>query len=75
MNIDLGILTETKFTTNHYTKAAEGYTVVGTTAKANQGGVALIYKQEQDGGWKALKPSARMPLGPPWYQGRNAGTS
>ena len=49
MNIDLGILTETKFNTDRYTKAAEGYKVVGTKAEDGKGGVALIYRDSK--GW------------------------
>lgn len=33
MNIDFGILTETKFDHDHYTKHAYGYNVIATEAK------------------------------------------
>ena len=49
MNIDMGILTETKFSNDKYTKAAEGYTVVGTITDGNKGGVALFYRDGADG--------------------------
>ena len=43
MNIDLGILTEMKLSTDKYTKApAAGYTVVCMKANARKGGVAHI---------------------------------
>jgi hypothetical protein len=45
-NIDLCFLTETKITTDKYTKQRDEYTVVATTAKSTaQGGVALVYRQ------------------------------
>ena len=45
MNVDVGILTETKFTNTCFTKLAEGYRVVGTTTTGNIGGIALIYRE------------------------------
>jgi hypothetical protein len=49
MDVDIGLLTETKFATDKYTKYAEGYTVVGTQTNGRQGGVALIYRDGMDG--------------------------
>jgi len=49
MNVDIGILTETKFSNDKYTKYAEGYTVIGTKTNGRQGGVALIYRDRMDG--------------------------
>ena len=49
MNVDIGLLTETKFANDRYTKYAEGYTVVGTQTNGVQGGVALIYRDGMDG--------------------------
>ena len=45
MNIDLGILTEMKLSTDKYTKFAEGYKFVATTADGKKGGVGICYKQ------------------------------
>ena len=45
MNVDLGILTETKFTDGVHTRFSSGYNVVATRARLrNQGGVALFFK-------------------------------
>jgi exonuclease III len=44
MRIDVGILTETKLSTDRYTRSAYGYTVFATTTTHfNQGGIALIF--------------------------------
>jgi hypothetical protein len=44
MRIDVGILTETRLSTDRYTRSAYGYTVFATqTTHANQGGIALIF--------------------------------
>ena len=55
MNIDLGIITETKFNTDRYTKAAEGYKVVGTKAETGKGGVALIYRDSKEWGLESTQ--------------------
>ena len=49
MEIDLGVLTETKFQNDKYTKTCEGYTVVGTATDGNTGGVVLFYRDGQEG--------------------------
>lgn len=49
LEVDIGLLTETKFANDRYTKYAEGYTVVGTQTDGRQGGVALIYRDGEDG--------------------------
>jgi exonuclease III len=49
MNVDLGILTETKLSHDKYAKMAFGYAVVATKASATQGGVALFYRKAK--GW------------------------
>lgn len=49
MNVDVGLLTETKFQNDKYTKGAEGYTVCGTNTTGNNGGVALVYRNRE--GW------------------------
>jgi hypothetical protein len=44
MNINIGVLTETKVSEGMYTKAAHGYTITATEARNNhQGGAALFY--------------------------------
>jgi hypothetical protein len=44
MRIDIGVLTETRLSNDHYTRSACGYTVFATkTMHINQGGVALIF--------------------------------
>jgi exonuclease III len=44
MRIDVGVLTETRLSTDRYTRSAYGYTVFATqTAHTNQGGIALIF--------------------------------
>jgi hypothetical protein len=44
MEIHLGILTETRLSTNRHTRSAYGYTVFATTTThTNQGGIALIF--------------------------------
>ena len=45
MKIDLAILTETKLSSNHYTKHCFGYNVVATESDGHSGGVALVYKK------------------------------
>ena len=49
MEVDIGILTEMKFSNNKYTKYAEGYTMVGTKTNGRQGRVALFYSDRKDG--------------------------
>ena len=45
MNVDLGILSETKLDHEMYLHDCCGYTVVATTAKSShQGGVAVFYR-------------------------------
>jgi hypothetical protein len=44
MRIDVGVLTETRLSTDRYTRSAYGYTVFATqTIHVNQGGIALIF--------------------------------
>jgi hypothetical protein len=44
MRVDVGILTETRLSTDRYTRSAYGYTVFATkTTHINQGGIALIF--------------------------------
>jgi exonuclease III len=44
MHIDVGFLTETRLSTDCYTRSAYGYTVFATTtSRLNQGGTALIF--------------------------------
>lgn len=46
MNMDLGILTETKLVKDFHTTRCEGYEIVSTKAKSkHQGGVVLFYQQ------------------------------
>lgn len=46
MNIDFGILTETKLTRDTYAKHAYGYDLIATEAKSkHQGGVALFFRK------------------------------
>jgi len=48
MNLDLGILTETKLTDGVYTRNSSGYQVTATDApSAHQGGVALFYRDSE----------------------------
>jgi len=50
MNVDVGILTEAKLTEGIYTRRSSGYTVVATRAVSyNQGGVALLYRENNVG--------------------------
>jgi exonuclease III len=52
MNMDLGILTETKLTDGRHTRAAEGFDVVATKAKnKHQGGVAIFYRTDKNDKW------------------------
>ena len=45
MNLDIGILTETKLTRGIHTRWSSGYHVVATEARSeHQGGVALVYR-------------------------------
>jgi hypothetical protein len=47
MRIDVGILTETRLSTDRYTRSAYGYTVFATkTTHINQGGIALIFTND-----------------------------
>jgi len=49
MNIDLGILTETKLVQGCHTVSAEGYDIVASAAKSkHQGGVALFYRKSKN---------------------------
>jgi hypothetical protein len=44
MRIDVGVLTETRLSTDRYKRSAYGYTVFATqTTHTNQGGIALIF--------------------------------
>jgi Exonuclease III len=46
MNVDLGILTETKLYHTKYSKACEGYVVKATVSERMKGGVALFYRRD-----------------------------
>ena len=48
MEVDIGVFTETKFSNDKFTKAASGYTVVGTLTDGNKGGVAIIYRDGEE---------------------------
>jgi hypothetical protein len=44
MRVSVGILTETRLSTDRYTRSAYGYTVFATqTTRVNQGGIALTF--------------------------------
>ena len=48
MNMDFGVLTETKLTNGIHTKKAEGYEIIATNAVSkHQGGVALFYRRSK----------------------------
>ena len=48
MEVDFGLLTETKLTDDVYTRSAYGYTVVATSAVSHvQGGVAFFYRDAE----------------------------
>ena len=50
MNVDIAVLTETKFHNNMFTKSFGGYTVDGTiTSNGRTGGIALIHRASK--GW------------------------
>lgn len=49
MNMDLGILTETKLYHTKYSKSCEGYLVEATVSERMKGGVALFYKRDPKG--------------------------
>ena len=50
MNLDIGILTETKLTNGIHTRQSSGFQVVATEARsAHQGGVALVFKESNFG--------------------------
>jgi exonuclease III len=61
MNIDLGLLTETKLVKGKHTVSTEGCDIVTTEAKSkHQGGVALFYRKSENfhvGGTKAYGPN------------------
>lgn len=75
MNVDMGIMTETKLQGFH-TELYEGYQVVATWAKSrSQGGVALFYRRQS----KLFHVEGTRKFGPNviqqhWYpEGRNGG--
>ena len=45
MNMDVAVLTETKFHNDMFTKSFDGYAVRGTITKNNCGGIAMIYRK------------------------------
>jgi len=48
MQLDFGILTETKLTDGIYTRSSAGYSVVATDAPSkHQGGIALFYRESE----------------------------
>ena len=55
MNIDVGILTETKLSGNRYTRCAEGYNVIATSVDEKKGGVAIIYRKSEAFGIEDVK--------------------
>ena len=61
MNIDLGVLTETKLVRGRHTVSTEGFEIVTTEAKSkHQGGVALFYRKSENfhvEGTKAFGPN------------------
>ena len=49
MHVDFGLVVETKFNHDKYTRDCCGYTVFATKAKSSsQGGVAFFYRSESD---------------------------
>ena len=54
-NIDVGLLTETKLSTDMYTKSAMGYTVSATKAVGMSGGVALVHRQGKGWGLESIR--------------------
>ena len=55
MNVDIGLLTETKLSNDRYTKSAEGYRVEGTKADVGKGGVALVYQDSKAWGLESTR--------------------
>jgi len=53
-NVDVGLLTETKLTTDKYTKSAMGYTVSATKVVGMNGGVALVYRLGKGWGLESI---------------------
>ena len=54
-NIDVGLLTETKLSTDMYTKSTMGYTVSATKAVGMSGGVALVHRQGKGWGLESIR--------------------
>ncbi len=49
MNMDIGVLTETKLVDGYHTRKTEGYDIITTEAKNHhQGGVALFYRESDE---------------------------
>ena len=55
MNVDIGLLTETKLSNDRYTKSAEGYRVEGTKADIGKGGIALVYRDSKAWGLESTR--------------------
>ena len=55
MKIDLAVLTETKLSSDHYTKHCFGYNVIATESEEHSGGVALVYKKARHWALESVK--------------------
>ena len=55
MHIDLAVLTETKLSSDHYTKHCFGYNVIATESDVHSGGVALVYKKARHWALESVK--------------------
>ncbi len=50
MGVGLAVLTETKLTDDHYTRLASGFKILASKATShNQGGIALLWKENHPG--------------------------
>ena len=49
MGVGLAILTETKLTNDRYTRLASGFNIVSKATSHNQGGIALLWKENHPG--------------------------
>jgi hypothetical protein len=50
MGVGLAVLTETKLTDNRYTRLASGFKILASKATShNQGGIALLWKENHPG--------------------------
>lgn len=57
MNIDFGMLTETKIVNDMYPRTYNGYNILATTASNHQGGVALFWRESNKWTKYCLVPS------------------